>query len=585
MDGETLLLNGKGELSSFRLGRERYTDRLGNGIRLLTASGAFRIETRISGWLWVETFSRKDDRLVRVTEIRHTGFSGLELRTVYDPVGTEHPSAAPAAGGPPTVSQPIRIVPPGRRGELLGGKVEVQTLIADPTVGRVEFTVDGVRTRVDRKPPFGARLDLAEPPRERTVDVEAYDADGEYLGADRIVLNRIDVAFAVRITGIRRERVDGETSVRVQAGVSLPRSAALERVDFYLNDRLVAERADFGEPDDSAARVVPVNVSIPDVRGNDFVRVSARLADGRELEDAELLQGADYRSEVDVQLVQIQVLVADDQGNPVGDLQPSDFAILENGRPRRVENVHTAKDVPLVLGLAIDSSDSMLPIWRKLKQIVAKFLDRSLASGDRAFLVDFDATVRLLQPLTGVKPLLSQGLDRLTPLGGTALNDGVLFSLLQYRREAGRRALVVITDGADLHSRSRPRQSADFAERLGIPIYFLELDNLITRVAVGGGIAPSGDLTRLKQREARKRLDRISRWTGGRLFHIPPFPESSARSERIEQVFDRIEEDLRHQHVLTYYSEEPPGAAIEREVRVNRRELKLRSAVPLKAIE
>ena len=238
-----------------------------------------------------------------------------------------------------------------------------------------------------------------------------------------------------------------------------------------------------------------------------------------------------------------------------------------------------------MLGLAIDSSDSMLPIWRRLKQIVARFLDRSLASGDRAFLVDFDATVRLLQPLTGVKPLLSQGLDRLTPLGGTALNDGVLFSLLQYRREAGRRALVVITDGADLHSRSRPRQSADFAERLGIPIYFLELDNLITRVAVGGGIAPSGDLTRLKQREARKRLDRVSQWTGGRLFHIPPFAESSARSERIEQVFDRIEEDLRHQHVLTYYSEEPPGAAIEREVRVNRRGLKLRSAVPLEAIE
>ena len=100
VDGDTLLLlNGRGELSSFRLGRERYTDRLGNEIRLLTASGGFRIETRISGWLRVETFSRKDDRLVRVTEIRRTGFSGLELRTVYDPVGTEHrPLLPPPAG-------------------------------------------------------------------------------------------------------------------------------------------------------------------------------------------------------------------------------------------------------------------------------------------------------------------------------------------------------------------------------------------------------------------------------------------------------------------------------------------------------
>ncbi len=162
----------------------------------------------------------------------------------------------------------------------------------------------------------------------------------------------------------------------------------------------------------------------------------------------------------------------------------------------------------------------------------------------------------------------------------------MLFSLLQYRNEPGRRALVVVTDGADLHSRSRPEQSADFAERLGVPIYFVELDNVITKVvAGGGGMAFSKGGSRLWQQKARKRLDRISRQTGGRHFHIPPFVEGAALTESLKQVFDQIEDDLRHQHVLTYYSNQPLGAPVEPEIRLTRRGLSLRSAVPLQGIE
>ena len=589
VDGKTLLiLNARGELSSFRLGSEQYSDRLGNEFHLLTTDATLWIETRISGWVWIETFSRQDDQLVRVTEIRSVGLPGLKFRTVYDPVGSEHPSAAPAGAGAEAVSQPILIVPPGRRRrELLSGRVEVRTLIADPAVSSVEFTVDGDRARVVRKPPFKARIELADPPREQTLEVRAYNAEGEYLGGDRIALNRIDAPFAVHIAGIRSEQANGGNAVRVEAGISVPRSASLDRVEFYRSDRLVVAVDDVGaEADIGSARLIPIDALIRDVRANDFVRVAAKLADGREREDAELLQGADYQGEIDVQLVQLQVLVTDREGNPVGGLEPDDFSVRENGQPREVENIHTAHDVPLVLGLAIDSSDSMLPIWRKLKHVVASFLDSSLASGDRAFLVDFDKTVRLLQPLTGNKPLVSRWLDRLTPMGGTALNDGMLFSLLQYRNEPGRRALVVVTDGADLHSRSRPKQSADFAERLGVPIYFVELDNLITEVSAGGGgITPSSGAPRLRQQRARKRLDRISRQTGGRLFHIPPLAEGADRTERIKQVFDQIEEDLRHQHVLTYYSDQPLGVPVEPEIRVTRRGLSLRSAVPLEAIE
>ena len=89
----------------------------------------------------------------------------------------------------------------------------------------------------------------------------------------------------------------------------------------------------------------------------------------------------------------------------------------------------------------------------------------------------------------------------------------------------------------------------------------------------------------LRRKKARKRLERISRETGGRLFHVPLTSDDPPWAERIEAVFDQIEEDLRNQYVLTYYSDRPLGVRAEPEVRLVRRGLRLRSAVPLEGIE
>ena len=272
-----------------------------------------------------------------------------------------------------------------------------------------------------------------------------------------------------------------------------------------------------------AARTIPVEAIIESGRSDDFIRVVARLSDGREREDAQLLQGANYQSEIDIQLAQFQVLVTDRDGNPVGGLSPEDFEIREDRRKLPAVALHTSYDVPLVLGLAIDSSDSMLAAWGRLKYIARTFLETAVGADDRAFLVDFDDTVRLIQPLTGDGPLLSERLDYLIPMGGTALSDGLLFSLLQYRSEPGRRALVVITDGVDENSRSRPEQSSEFAERLGLPIYFIELDN--SRAGTSGAAAV---------RRNRERLRRIAEETGGR-----PLPPGAPRRHTLVGRTDR----------------------------------------------
>ena len=560
-------------------GRRR---RLGDGLRgqVLEAGETLTIEMTAVDGRQVDTYFREREWLVRWTDIEPRGLPPFQVDTVYERPGPPpDPDSFPAE---PLGA--IRIVPPERGyGEPLSGPVEIQTLIIDPRVGEVEFFLDDERVKRVRKRPFRTRVRLAHPPRPQTLEVVAHaeppmylgQDDWIFLGQDELVLNQVDLPFAVRIEDMSGLQVNGSAATRVEASLSLPRSATLEQVEFYRSDVLVEAVRNFG-PEAAAGdpRAIQVEALIDGGLPDDFIRVVAKLADGREREDAKLLQAADYESEIDIQLAQLQVLVTDRDGNPVSGLSPEDFELRDSGRDRPAVALHTAYDVPLVLGLAIDSSDSMLPTWNRLKYIARSFLETAMTPGDRAFLVDFDDTVRLIQTLTGDESLLSQRLDHLIPMGGTALNDGLLFSLLQYRGEPGRRALVVITDGADQHSRSHPEQSSEFAERLGLPIYFIELDN--SRPGSSGAVA---------LRRNRERLRRIAEETGGRLFHLQLHGGTRWWAEPIEQVFEQVQEDLRHQHVLTYYTEQSRGAPVEPEIRVTRRGLRLRSAVPLPGIE
>lgn len=573
LDDSVALLDGAGGMVILPFDGARR--RLGGGVRgrVLEAGETLRIEIRASGVRQVETFQRDGEWLVRWTDLEARDLPSFQIDTVY-----ERPDFGPdqdswATGLPQTA---IRIVPPARRyGEMLSGRIEIQTLIIDPRILEVEFLLDGRPLRRVRSRPFRTRIRLAAPPREQILAVRAYGQGEAYLGSDEFVLNQLNRPFGVRIAEMIGVEAGDDDAIRVAVSVSLPRAATLDRVEFYRSDSLVEAAHSFGEEGaPGAARTIPVEAVIQSGPSNDFIRVVAKLSDGREREDAQLLQESEHQSEIDIQLAQFQVLVTDGDGNPVSGLSPEDFEIREDGRKLPTVALHTSVDVPLVLGLAIDSSDSMLPAWSRLKYIARTFLETAVAADDRAFLVDFDHTVRLIQPLTGDGPLLSERLDNLIPMGGTALNDGLLFSLLQYGSEPGRRALVVITDGADENSRSRPEQSSEFAERLGLPIYFIELDAF--RPGSGGVAATNRD---------RERLRRISEQTGGRLFRLELYGDTPWWTEPIEQVFTRIQEDLRHQHVLTYYTDQPPGDPIEPEIRLTRRGLNLRSAVPLPGIE
>jgi Ca-activated chloride channel family protein len=311
-----------------------------------------------------------------------------------------------------------------------------------------------------------------------------------------------------------------------------------------------------------------------------FVRVVATLADGRELEDVELLEGGELREEIDVHLVQLQVLVTDRSGTPVAGLTAEDFRVVDGGESRAIERLYLSRDVALVLGLAIDSSGSMGPLWRRTQGAAERFLDATLGPRDRAFLVDFDDHLRLLQPLTGERSRLYAALGRLQARGGTALYDSILFSMLQFESEPGRRALVVLTDGYDSGSRADPSRAIDFGRRLGVPVYVVALSG--SGVTPPGGGALRGPRGRVggfgDPALARSNLKLITEPTGGRFFQV-------ARPEQVEAVFAQIEAELRNQYVLTYYTDRTPDGRSTPEVEVEGKGLDVKTVVPLDLVD
>ena len=592
VDGQIHVRNAQYETLALPTDGATVTDQYGNRHRASILPGALEIETARPGWLLIETFYRQAGQLHRVIEIQSESFPNLRFLTVYERDGDGPPAASPTDDDASRFARPatIRIVPP-RSGQhqLLTGSIEVETLIVDRSIGRVDFFLDGRRLGRVRKLPFRTRINLAEPPREQTLEVRAYSVRDAFMGGDRLILNRIDPPFGIRIGAITPTEPDG-AAVQVETRVAVPRGAVLERVDFYRNEVLawsVVNLPQYGAT--GGFRTVRGNLPTPDLSPNDYVRVTATLADGRQLEDAQLIEGAAFKGEIDVQLIHLQVLVVDSGGAPVDGLTAADFRIVEDGERKAVEDVQQAGDVPLILGMAIDSSASMRPIWNRLRSVVGAFLENSLAAEDRAFLVDFDESVRLLQQPTGSVRALRTSMDRLIPNGGTALNDGILFSLILYGAEPGRRALVVVTDGVDIDSRSEPGQAAAFAERVGIPLYLIDLGR--DRIALPNGSNPDGDSTGATLIRTARSADHVlrmrqqARRSGGRLFRIDPELPPSEFPGRVQQVFDQIREDLSRQQVLTYYTGRPIGAAIDPDVRTVREGLTVKSVLPLDRVD
>ena len=443
-------------------------------------------------------------------------------------------SRAPAK--PPPV---LRLLPP--RDEPVTGPTRIRVLISASTVASIRFELDGEPLSEDDSAPFAVLVDFGADAVPHELRAVAYDLAGRELGEDRLTVNRRAPGNRLRIGDLTV--ADGMVSVT--ARLELAGAAPAAGMEFYLNEQRLARLT---------APPWRADLPRPNPQPSDFVRVVALFADGSEIEDARLVEAAAER--VEVNLVQVFAVVTDRDGAPQRDLERDDFELRLAGRRQSIDRFAPAEEVPLVLGLVIDTSGSMWTLMPDTRQAGSRFLVETLRAGDRAFLVDFDTRPRLAAELTDDLGSLLRQFAGLTAEGFTALYDAVIFSMLQFEHEAGRKALVVLTDGDDYKSRFGAKRCIEYGRELGVPVYI---------IALGGMFGERRDIKRLD-------LDSLAGSTGGRVFYINGSDELSA-------AYDRIQQELRSQYVLAFTSPRPlsPDELGKIKVGVRRRGLRVRA--------
>ncbi|HKB14252.1 MAG TPA: VWA domain-containing protein [Vicinamibacterales bacterium] len=253
---------------------------------------------------------------------------------------------------------------------------------------------------------------------------------------------------------------------------------------------------------------------------------------------------AAFKSSVD--LVRVTAVVRDRKGRFVQDLKSRDFEIVDNGRNRAISDLQT--DVAGVsVAILFDVSGSMegrLPYAREAATQVLSWLD---PLRDEAAIYTFDTQLDERTPFTLGLKSLPLSMDRLVPFGATSLHDAIAQTAERVGdRDGRRRAVVVLTDGADNASRLRPEDVSTIASAIDVPVYLFGIVPSIDN--------PSEDIsTSSPERSALTGpLSELAAWTGGHVF-VASTP--GQRSVAARQIID----ELRHQYLIAFESSGVPG--------------------------
>src|SRR5262245_43894405 len=173
-----------------------------------------------------------------------------------------------------------------------------------------------------------------------------------------------------------------------------------------------------------------------------------------------------------VDLVNVPFTVTDRHGRFVPGLTAQDFKVEEDGRRQDIRNFARENELPLTLALLVDTSPSVRPVFEEEKTTAAGFLESILRDKDLALVIGFDRSVTLMQDYTDNLRLLRRSIDDLEIGGGTSVYDAVyLASKEKLHDEAGRKAIILISDGEDTTSKLKFNEALVAAHQSNAVIY------------------------------------------------------------------------------------------------------------------
>src|SRR5258708_2544160 len=321
--------------------------------------------------------------------------------------------------------------------ELLSGTQHIETDVEGAGITVVEFYLDGRKVMSKRQPPYALDLDLGSVPQVHRVRVLALNDKGEMIAGDDAIVNSGNDPFRVRIVSPRIARkLRGPT--RVEMAVTVPKGKQLDKLELFLNDARVATL--YGPPYTQV-------VDVPASEGIGYFRAVASLKDFAEqppIEDVVMFNTPQFSEEVNVHLVELPTTVLRD-GHTVNDLQQTAFTVLDDGKPVKVAKFEHVTNLPLSIGLAIDTSGSMQPRMAEAQKAASQFFSNTLRKGDRAFLVSFDSQPRLEQRWSPNLADVDAGLAKLRADESTALFDAIVYSLYNFPAVPRHKALLLLT--------------------------------------------------------------------------------------------------------------------------------------------
>jgi VWFA-related protein len=261
---------------------------------------------------------------------------------------------------------------------------------------------------------------------------------------------------------------------------------------------------------------------------------------------------------VNVDVVQLFFNVKDKKGGLIPNLNKNDFQVFEDGKAQSIRYFAAESDLPLTLGILIDTSPSQGNVLQMEQDTGASFLSQILREKDLAFVLSFDADVNLLQDFTnsaqrlraalrdthigaGGNANLSGGMN--VPMGNpvptmnqrccTMLYDAVyLASHDELAQQVGRKAMILLTDGEDDGSKLRIHDAIEAAQKADSIVYVLLCAD---RGFYGfGGYSGEGDMKKLTQE------------TGGRVINV------GNKMDKLRDAFDQIARELRSQYSVGY---------------------------------